>query len=213
MDIKSIFAKAENGALTYEQFMQFAGNSKFADLSEGQYVSKSKYDSDLAAKTTEISTLTGNISTRDADLAELKSKLEAAGTDSEKLKNLTSEFNSLNTKYTKEVKAYQEKIAKQAYEFAVKEFAGTQQFTSQAAKRDFVNSMLAKNLKLEDGKIIGASDFVTSYTAENADAIVVKAENPNPKPEFVNPTPGADPKPDPAGGFKFNFTGVRPKTE
>ena len=73
--------------------------------------------------------------------------------------------------------------------------------------------MLAKNLKLEDGKIIGASDFVESYSAENEDAFVPKTEpNPgNPKPQFVNPTPGGNPQPDPTGGFNFNFTGVRPK--
>lgn len=214
MDIKTIFEKAENGVLNYDQFVQImnANNAKFADLSEGGYVSKAKYDSDIAAKSAEITTLTGTISTRDTDLADLRTKLEAAGTDSKKLKDLTAEFDTLNTKYTDEVNAYKEQIAKQAYEFAVKEFAGTQQFTSQAAKRDFVNSMMAKNLKLEDGKIIGATDFVATYSAENADAFVTKAEPANPpKPEFVSPTPGGEPPADPAGGFKFNFTGVRPR--
>ena len=59
MKIKEIFSKAENGALTYEQFEEFAKAEKanFADLSEGNYVSKHKYDSDLSAKDSQIETL------------------------------------------------------------------------------------------------------------------------------------------------------------
>ena len=52
MNIKEIFDKAENGTLTFEQFDSLAkeGNAKFADLSEGNYVSKSKYEDDLSSK-------------------------------------------------------------------------------------------------------------------------------------------------------------------
>ena len=87
MNIKELFEKAENGTLTYEQFEAAAkaGNAKFTDLSEGNYVSKQKYENDLAVKGKEIETLNGTIATRDTDLAGLKQKLEAAGTDSEKI--------------------------------------------------------------------------------------------------------------------------------
>ena len=49
--IKDIFEKSENGTLTYEQFEALAKekDAKFADLSDGKYVSKSKYDSDIKA--------------------------------------------------------------------------------------------------------------------------------------------------------------------
>ena len=42
MNIKEIFDKAENGTLTFEQFEALAkdNKAKFADLSEGNYVSK-----------------------------------------------------------------------------------------------------------------------------------------------------------------------------
>ena len=44
--ITDFFDKAENGTLTYEQFeaMSKESGAKFADLSDGKYVSKSKYD-------------------------------------------------------------------------------------------------------------------------------------------------------------------------
>ena len=102
-------------------------------------------------------------------------------------------------------------MAKQAYEFAVKEFAGTKKFTSNAAKRDFVQAMIAKDLKLENDTIIGADDFVKIYSNDNADAFVVDNPTPDNKPKFTNPTPGAGETPSENGFIKaFNFTGVRP---
>lgn len=219
MTLKELFQKAENGTLTYEQFEAAAkaGNAKFVDLSEGGYVSKNKYDTDLAAKDSEISTLNGTISQRDTDLGNLKTQLEAAGADATKLQELTNNFTTLQGKYDTDMKAYKEQIKKQAYEFAVREFANNKKFTSNAAKRDFVQSMIAKDLKMEKDVILGADDFVNAYSKDNADAFVVEDPNPTPqptpKPQFVNPTPGGNPAPADNNPFQFNFTGVRAKPE
>ena len=214
MTLKEIFEKAENGVLTYEQFEAAAkaGNAKFVDLSSGDYVSKRKYDDDIAAKDSEISTLNGTITQRDTDLGNLKTQLEAAGADAQKLQELTNNFTTLQGKYDNDMKSYKEQIKKQAYEFAVKDFANGKKFTSNAAKRDFIQSMTAKDLKIENGIILGAEDFVTAYSKDNADAFVTEDPNPvpnNPKPTFVNPTPGGDPAPQDNNPFHFNFTGVR----
>lgn len=218
MNLKEIFDKAENGTLTYAQFEALAKESgaKFTDISEGKYVSKSKYDDDLAAKDTQIQTLNSTIGTRDTDLADLKSKLEAAGTDAEKLTTLTNDFTALQGKYDADVKNYKAQLKKQAYEFAVKEFAGTKKFTSNAAKRDFINSMIAKNLTMEKDKIMGADDFVAAYSSDNADAFVVEEskETVKPKPTFVSPTQGAEDTQTPSGfSGAFHFQGVRPHDE
>ena len=50
MTIKELFDGAENNTLTWEQFQTAMGESKFVDLTEGNYVSKQKYDSELAQK-------------------------------------------------------------------------------------------------------------------------------------------------------------------
>lgn len=224
---KELFDKAENGTLTYEQFEELSkqNNAKWADLSEGGYVSKHKYDDDLKAKDAQIETLNTTIGTRDTDLADLKTKLEAAGADSDKLTALTNDFTALQGKYDADTKAYKEKLDKQAYEFAVREFAATKKFTSQAAKRDFTQSMITENLKFKDGKILGADDFVKSYTESNADAFVVETPDAGkggatggsagaaPLPQFVAPTPGGEPTPTESNAFTkafSNFTGVRP---
>lgn len=213
--LKEYFESVEDGKLTYDQVIGAIKDSgmKLADLSEGNYVSKQKYEDDLQKAKDEIETLTGTISTRDTDLADLQAKLEAAGTDAEKLTTLSNDFNTLKGKYTDEVKAYKEQLKKQAYEFAVKEFASGKEFTSNAAKRDFINSMIAKDLKIEDGKIIGADDFVAIYTQNNEDAFV-KAAEPEveevPKPQFIASTQGDTEQVDATGGFMsaFHFTPI-----
>lgn len=215
MKLKDLFDKAENGALTYEQFKSAMETAKanFVDVAEGGYVSKHKYDDDLKARDTQITTLNDTITKRDTDLADLKNKLKEAGTDATKLAELSANFDGLQNKYNTDIQEYQNKLAKQAYEFAVKEYAGTKKFTSNAAKRDFVQAMIAKDLKLENDTIIGADDFVKMYSTDNADAFV--KENPQPadnKPKFTNPTPGAGDNQPAENAFlkAFNFTGVRP---
>ena len=226
MNIKELFDKAENGTLTYEQLMAAAGDAKFVDLSEGKYVSKSKYDSDLRAKDTQmeglnsqITALNETIATRDADLAGLQTQLTEAGQDAAKLSDLTAQFTSLQQKYETDTQNYQNQMKQQAYEFAVREFANTKKFTSNAAKRDFTQAMIAKGLQMEGDKLIGGEDFVSIYSAENADAFVVDvpaptpaptpAPAPAPVPEIIAPTPGPAPDGGNDGGFSFNFSRLR----
>lgn len=222
MDIKELFDNAEGGMLTYEQFTEAAkeAGAKFTDLNEGKYVSKKKYEDELAGKASEIETLSGTLTTRDTDLAELQKKLEEAGADTDKLASLTSEFDTLKNKYETDAKNYKAQLKKQAYEFAVKEFANGQKFTSNAAKRDFIQSMIAKDLKMEGDSILGATDFVKAYADNNSDAFVPDTppndEPETPKPQFVTTTPGAeDITPNVTNDFvnAMHFSGVRPMPE
>lgn len=224
MKIQEVFEKAENGTLTYEQFMEAtkAGGANFVDIKEGGYVSAAKYNDEIASKDKEIELLNSTVSTRDTDLEGLKKQLEAAGADAGKLEELTASFKDLQSKYEGETKSYKEQLKKQAYEFAVKEFANSKTFSSAAAKRDFTQQMLAKQLKMEGDKIIGAEDFAKLYSADNEDAFMheedyYSEDNSDADdtaeeniPHFVNSTPGAPATSDSAGGFHFNFAGVRP---
>ena len=189
MTVKELFDKAENGTLTWEQFQQAMGESKFVDLTEGNYVSKQKFDDEVTQRDARITDLTNTISTRDTDLATLQQKLKDAG-DLDALKQASKDLADLQKRYDKETKDYQAQLTKQAYEFAVKEFANSKSFTSKAAKRDFTQAMIEKNLQFEDGKIIGAEDFVQIYSKDNDDAFV-KQTSQDPKPQF---TQGTNPK-------------------
>ena len=215
MTIKEIFDKAENGTLTLEKFEELAkeGGAKFADLSTGAYVSKDKFDNEVTSKDKQITTLNDTIKSRDKDLKDLKAQLQEAGTDTQKLAELETQLGNLQTQYKNDTDTYKAQLSKQAYEFAVREFANGKKFSSNAAKRDFVNSMIAKELKMEGDKILGADDFVTAYSTDNADAFLVEKQEPDnqqPKPQFSNSVnPDSTPKPDNANPFNFHFMGVR----
>ena len=212
MNIKDVFAKAENGTLTYEQFEElckgFEVAPKFTDLSEGKYVGKSKYDDDLGKKDLEINGLNQTIATRDTDLASLQEKLAQAGSDTEALTKLQSEMATLKTTYEQQTNELNAKLQKQSYEYAVRDFANSKQFSSEAAKRDFVSQLNSQNLQVVDGKIFGGEDFARQYAEANKDAFI--AEKPvvkEPVPTFVQPTQQQNVQKD--NGFNFNFMGVR----
>ena len=194
MELKEIFDKAtsENKSLTYEEFEAIAKESKakYVDLAEGKYVSKQKFDDDTAKLNTQITTLNDTIATRDADLTSLKEQLANAGTDASKLEEITANFTALQEKYTTETQALQSKLSEQAYEFAVRDFANSQKFSSAAAKRDFERSMLDKKLPMENGNIMGATDWMKEYAKANKDAFVVEQpkQNTQQPPQFATGT-------------------------
>ena len=197
MTIKEIFDKAENGTLTFDQFSELAKEAKFADLATGEYVSKKKYEDELSGKDNQISTLNDTISNRDKDLKTLKEQLETAaqtdGADKQALEKLTADMSALQDKYNADTKAYKAQLAEQSYDFAVKEYANSIEFSSAAAKRDFIGQLKQAGLKMDGDMILGADDFRTKYQEANSDAFPTKAEptpaEPEaPLPKFVEPT-------------------------
>lgn len=138
---------------------------------------KTKYDTDIQQ--------------RDKDLADLQEKLKKAGTDSDKLQTTLDELEELKTTYANEKKQYQEQLDKQKYEFAVKEKVSTLKFTSNAAKKAFIQDVIAEGLKMKDDDLLGFDDFVTKYKAEDAGVFVEdnddggnKDDKPGTKPQF-----------------------------
>lgn len=213
--LKALF---EAGALTWEQFEKAVTDKgyKLADLSTGNYVSKAKYDDELKQKDTTITDLTGQIKSRDKDLTALQTQLANVDTDNAtKVADLTTQLEKLKGDYATQHSDYEKRLAAQSYEFAVTEYANSQKFSSNAAKRDFIKQMIAENLKMKDKQILGADDFATKYKETDPDAFVSEpaleppAPGPTPepnKPTFVQPTP-----PQPAlesNPFNFNFSGI-----
>lgn len=212
--LKELFGDA---ALTFEQLQAKVAEKglKLADLSTGNYVDKKKYDDAVETRETQITELKGQITTRDKDLSALKKQIESGDADSQtKLTELTEKLTKLQGDYNTAKKDYETKLSTQAYEFAVKEYAGGLKFTSEAAKRDFESQLIAKGLKLEDKKIIGADDFMKTYKEANAKAFEEEkdeSDNKGSLPTFIQPpAPGAQgsaPETNPflaAYGFSIN---------
>lgn len=214
MTIKELFDKAENGTLNYETFEKLMkeGNAKFVDLSEGAYVSRDKFENEVSNKENQITQLNDTIKQRDKDLKALNTQLKEAGADAEKLAEFQNQIDTLQAQYKQDTDNYKAQLSKQAYEFAVKDFANGKKFSSNAAKRDFISSMIGKELKMEGDKILGADDFVKAYSTDNADAFIVDEPKPQvdePKPTFsqsVN-TQQVEVKND--NPFGFHFSGIR----
>ena len=209
--LKELFGEE---ALTWEQFSEAVTSKGFkvADLSKGNYVSKKKFDDEIKTRDTTISELNSTISVRDNDIEDLKQKLETGGQDNEtKVKELLTQISTLQSQYESDKSELETKLSKQAYEFAVRDFANGQKFTSTAAKRDFEREMISAELTMKDNSIIGANDFVTSYKEKNADAFVTAEPEPTPepKPTFIQPTPPTPTSGDNPFDAVFNFNGVR----
>lgn len=209
--LKELFGE---GALTWEQFSEAVTGKgfKLADLSKGNYVSKKKFDDEIKTRETQIEDLNTQIATRDSDIENLKKDIETGGHDNEaKISELTTKLTDLQNQYETAKNDYNTKLSKQAYEFAVRDFANSQKFTSTAAKRDFEREMISAGLTMNENSIIGANDFVASYKEKNSDAFVVEepTPTPEPKPTFVQPTP---PTPNPSDNpfdAVFQFNGVK----
>lgn len=218
MKIEDIFKDAET--LTLEEFQAKAkeGGANFADLSEGKYISVSKHNSEIQAKDDQISTLNDTLSERDKDLSNLQGQLKDAGNDAEKLSTVSSELSNLQAKYDADTKAYQAQLDRQARDFAIKEHAATKQFTSDAAKRDYIRSMQdSEDVKLKKGELLGIKDFDEAYSKDNETAFI-KEENKEPDkqtepqpgnstlPMFAQQTPGESGTQSPTGKESFGFS-------
>lgn len=194
---------------------------RFADLSEGGYVSVDKFNSQVNTLTQQVKDLQGQITQRDTDITGLQEKLTAAQADATKLTDVQTELTGLKSKYEKDQQTWAANVTKQRKEFMLREKANGLQFSSAAAKRDFIGQATGKDFQLDGETLMGYEDFLTKYKAENPGALVEEQPkqpdgddgsgggNEGGKPQIVLPK---NQKPDPDKSvFGFQFHGVRPK--
>lgn len=202
MTIKDIFMEAE-GPLTLEQFEEIVSSkgAKFADLSEGNYVSVAKHDAEIGSLEKQIETLTDQVAQRESDVQQLMSQLQEAGNAEDALNEAYTRLNALQEKYNQDAEAYEEQLSRQAREFAVKEYAATKEFTSDAAKELYIEKLIdSEDVDFNrKGELEGMEDFDARFAERYENAFYVKAPEPEsklpepeaPKPKFLGQTPGA----------------------
>ena len=103
--------------------------------------------------------------------------------------NQIKEFQSMNIdeikasaaawqeKYAASEKAWNEKLASLKYEAAAKDAVADIKFSSNSARRAFLNDLKAEKLPLENDKITGFSDFLNSYKESDPDAFAPEPQN------------------------------------
>ena len=141
---------------------------KIGNLGSGNYVGKDKFD----AKETEIAGLKQQLVDANATIKSYEDM------DIDAIKQSAKDW---ETKYNTDTQALQDKLAKKDYESVVNSKIANLKFSSEGAKKSFVNDLLAKDLKLENGNILGFDDFVTSYKETDPKAF----ESDTPKPQFT----------------------------
>ena len=193
--LKPLFGTVEDGtavALTYDQLVEKLGANKdikLANLAEGGYVSKEKFE----AKETELTGVRQQLTDANTQIASYKSM------DIEGIKKAASDWEN---KYNDETAKLNQKLKDQERNHGVDMFFNGYKFTSKAAQDGVRAAFDKRNFPYEDGKFIGAKEFMDSLVAD-ADykaAFVVDTPAPQeptpaaPKPEFSNPTPTPTPK-------------------
>lgn len=171
---------------------------RFVDLSEGNYVGVSKYNDKVGSLTQQVTDLQSQITQRDTDLAGLNEQLTAAQADAGQLAEAQKQLATLQSKYDKDSKAWEQKNAQQAYEYAIRSKANELKFTSAAAKKDFIREAIAAQFKQDGETLMGYTDFVTKYQESDPGAFVVDTPPADSKPADPAPTIVLPGKPSPA---------------
>jgi hypothetical protein len=128
-------------------------------LNDGTYIPKSKFD-DL-----------------NNDKKDLKKQLEEANTKIGELSKLNSEdlqkeIDNWKTKYEADTNALNDKITKREREYIINDLTRDIKFSSNSAKKSFMEDLASKDLKIENGKMLGFDDYLTSYKENDAGAFI-----------------------------------------
>ncbi len=151
------------GADLFNQVKEKLG-SKTLLINENNYINKQKFD-DL-----------------NDDKKALEKQLEEANTKIEELSkvdtaDLQKEIDDWKTKYETDTKSLNDKISKREYEYVINDLVREIKFSSESAKKSFVNDLLQKELKLEDGKLLGFDDYKKAYEENDPNAFFVEKDD------------------------------------
>lgn len=214
--LKTLFGDGES--LTFEQFTEKAKAAKLniVNIADGSYISRTKFDDKVNTLNQQVTDLNGQLAQRDADMNDLQNKLTAAQADASKLGEVQQSLTDLQTKYNADKQDFEQKLERQSYDFLLREKASSLNFTSPAAKRDFIREATDKGFKIDGESLLGYDDFVTKYKADNPGAMAEEKPAEPPTPPTPAPSivlPGTQPTGGEKSVFGFQFNGVRPKAD
>ena len=136
-------------------------------INDGTYIPKAKFDS-----------LNEQKKDLENQLKETNDKVqELSKVDTEELKK---QIEDLQKKYEEDTKELNNKYEAREYDIKLNDYAKDLKFSSNSARKSFMNDLKAKELKFEDDKLVGFDDFVSSYKENDPDAFMEeKKEEPS----------------------------------
>lgn len=200
--LKKLFGTQKDGeepkAMTYAELEAAIDADKkiqIVDLKAGGYVSKDKLD----AKITELDGVKQQLTDANAEIQSYKDM------DIDGIKQKAADWEQ---KYNSETQKLNDKLTKQERDHQMDRYLDTVGLKSGAMYRDYVRKALEeKNLKLENGKFLGADDVMKELK-----------ENPDYKDAFVVENAETDPEGDgkettPPEGTPYFSTGTNSQTQ
>lgn len=137
---------------------QLKGNEKvkLANLKDGDYVSKAKYDGVVS----DLETTKGELANRDKDLDELKKNMP---------EDKTKDIEELQSKYDTEKQALEEKLKQNKVDAAIQIALAKSQPKDEVAVRAHLDGFI-KDAKFDDekGTIVGLDEHINSMKKEKA---------------------------------------------
>lgn len=110
----------------------------------------------------------------ETQLKEANSKIEGfSEIDIDKIK---AEVNEWKEKYETDTKNLKDSLTQKDYDYKIQELTNGLKFSSNGAKRSFIEDLKAKGLKLEENNLLGFDDFVKSYQENDPKAFVNEEE-------------------------------------
>lgn len=121
----------------------------------------------------------------ETQLTEANSKIEGfKEIDVEKIK---AEVDEWKEKYETDTKNLKDSLTQKDYDYKVQDLTNGIKFSSNSAKRSFIEDLKSKGLKLENDTLLGFDDFVKSYREADPYAFAKEEES---KPEVFTATGG-----------------------
>lgn len=179
---------------------------------------------DIEKQKKEVENLNSKIENLNSELSTNKKTLDEANSQIEKFKgmdieNIKAGAEEWKTKYEasqaeaqKIKEQFEADIKAKDYEYAVNNYMSNFKFVDDVVKETVLNHFKSKEFKLEEGKFLGADDYMRDYQEQHKALFIQDEENQEQMPTWVKSSNNQQPI-DTSNGFNFNFTGVRPKVQ
>lgn len=146
------------GEELYNQVKEKIGEKELI-INDGSYIPKKKFDD-----------LNNDKKDLQKQLEEVNAKVqELSSVDEEKFKK---EIEDLKLKYETDTKALNDKWDLREKEYLISDLTRDLKFSSESAKKTFIRDLTEKDLKIENGKMLGYDDFLNEYRKNDEGAFV-----------------------------------------
>lgn len=151
---------------------------RFVDLSEGNYVSKEKYQ-----------TATSKAKGLETQLSEANKTIKSyQDMDIDGIKQSVKDWEQ---KYQKDTEALNAQIESDRKKFAAERFMDEQKIKSPLSRKAILSEFLAQNLEFKDGAFVGADEYMKGVREKYPDEFEQEDENKPQKKTWVRGTQGS----------------------